>query len=653
MYIFLTIIVLAIIPSTIVAFMARGITFQGPSTDNEVHAKSAALHKLQKWPSRIHNYSDRAAVKIFFVLILTLVQKITKDYNSEWSLTILCLIANAISAILIFLIADSYWNTGAAVVAFGLYICCLWSWHLILHGGPICLAQTCLLGSIYCIQLSHNFNSIWASQTFLIVAGTCFCLTLFSSGSSRKYIPLFLAAFVYSQISSSYSANGIINEPDSIVTPISLSLFGTVAIVWILTISIHLTYKRTLINIYSGSFARLNRTLGINTDLNINTYLDKARLFSKNSYKLTTTLTIWCITCLLLTNDIEFYLSQMSICFGMLISLLWLTLPNCWMNLRSYFSFANIEKWNPRFPMYQEFFKTLGISIDTNMRGAGFIWIPRILLVFAPVHTILFIVSAVALISIYVYTQEIIILVNGSTLILISVSPIFVGELTRGPQISRMYYPSLIGILLFPTYIAYEISNTVSGAWNYYFWVICAIPIVIGIAISSKVFLTDVLPSRMAPGYLGKTLTRLGIKEFYTYDNIQNEAFVRVIPAHINQNCKINVINKLSDVVDGYIVIPGTNSKGFNLESHNPLHADHKIDSELEELLTTKTISQYSVAKFKTMSSSKIWIHESEVTSYRDLILKEITSDDLWRGLAWIIDSSLLPANSPEAAISE
>ena len=72
MYIFLTIIVLAIIPSTIVAFMARGITFQGPSTDNEVHAKSAALHKLQKWPSRIHNYSDRAAVKIFFVLIFEL-----------------------------------------------------------------------------------------------------------------------------------------------------------------------------------------------------------------------------------------------------------------------------------------------------------------------------------------------------------------------------------------------------------------------------------------------------------------------------------------------------------------------------------------------------------------------------------------------------
>ncbi len=647
MYIFLTILVLTLVPSLAVAFMTRGITFQGPNTDNEVHAISAAQHKIYRWPSRIHDYSDRAGVKTFFVFILALVQKITRDYNSEWSLTILCLTANAISAILVFLIAKSYWNTEVAIVAFGLYICCLWSWHLILHGGPICLAQTCLLGSIYCIQLSGSFSNIWISQTFFMASGVYFCLTLFSSGSSRKYVPLFLAAFIYSQISSSYSVNGILSDPSSIVNPVSLSLLAIVTIIWIVTISIHLTYRRVLDNIYKGSLTRLNTVLGINTTLNINTYVYKGHLFSNNAYKFTIALTLWCTTCLLITNDSGFYLAQIFICLGILTGLLWLTLPNCWRNLRFYFSFANIEKWNPRFPMYQEFFKTRGISIDDNMRGAGLVWIPLILIVFAPVQTILFSLSIGAMVSLYIYTQELVILINGSTLILISASPILVGEFTRSPQISRMYYPSLLGILLFPTYIAYETSNILLGRWDVYFWITYTVPIAIALVISLKIFMTDIIVSRMAPVHLGKALTKLGIKEFYTYENIHNEALVQVLPDHIKQNYAINTIKRLSDVVNGYIVVPGTNSKGFNLESHNPQHPDHKIDSELEELLTTKTISRYSIANFKTISSSKIWIHESEVTSYRALILKEITSDDLWRGVAWIIDSSQLPANHP------
>jgi len=45
------------------------------------------------------------------------------------------------------------------------------------------------------------------------------------------------------------------------------------------------------------------------------------------------------------------------------------------------------------------------------------------------------------------------------------------------------------------------------------------------------------------------------------------------------------------------------------------------------------------VASFKTFGTSRIWLNDSEVPSYRELILKEITEDDRWRGRAWILDA--------------
>jgi hypothetical protein len=38
------------------------------------------------------------------------------------------------------------------------------------------------------------------------------------------------------------------------------------------------------------------------------------------------------------------------------------------------------------------------------------------------------------------------------------------------------------------------------------------------------------------------------------------------------------------------------------------------------------------------MGTSRKWVHEDEVTSYRELLLKDITEYDRWRALGWIID---------------
>lgn len=48
-------------------------------------------------------------------------------------------------------------------------------------------------------------------------------------------------------------------------------------------------------------------------------------------------------------------------------------------------------------------------------------------------------------------------------------------------------------------------------------------------------------------------------------------------------------------------------------------------------------IERKALRKYKTLSSSRYWIHEADVPSYRDLILGEISEIDYKRGYAWLV----------------
>ena len=58
--------------------------------------------------------------------------------------------------------------------------------------------------------------------------------------------------------------------------------------------------------------------------------------------------------------------------------------------------------------------------------------------------------------------------------------------------------------------------------------------------------------------------------------------------------------------------------------------------------VTRKDIEKIATVKFKTYGTSRIWTHEDEVPTYRDLILHEITKKDLWRGYAWLLHTDNL-----------
>ena len=105
-------------------------------------------------------------------------------------------------------------------------------------------------------------------------------------------------------------------------------------------------------------------------------------------------------------------------------------------------------------------------------------------------------------------------------------------------------------------------------------------------------------------------------------------------------------IKSLADVKNGYVVVPGTSWKAVNVVgiADGVTSDDFKKDPILNHLIDSKKISKYSIASFKNMGTSRWWVHEDEVSSYRELILKDISEYDRWRARAWLLDVSRLRA---------
>ena len=104
---------------------------------------------------------------------------------------------------------------------------------------------------------------------------------------------------------------------------------------------------------------------------------------------------------------------------------------------------------------------------------------------------------------------------------------------------------------------------------------------------------------------------------------------------------KIKYISNLNEVQEGFIVIPPTSSKSVNMETEKfaILNGDFTDDPTLNLLYETRGLEDIAMAKFKTYGSSKIFVHESEVTTYRDVFLHQITDYDRWIGHGWVVSA--------------
>ena len=92
------------------------------------------------------------------------------------------------------------------------------------------------------------------------------------------------------------------------------------------------------------------------------------------------------------------------------------------------------------------------------------------------------------------------------------------------------------------------------------------------------------------------------------------------------------------------LIVPPITSKVFNFNTDYKAAEEgyFKDDLNLVDLINTKKIENYAIKKFKTMSSYKFYIYDDEVLSYRAIYLNQITDEDRYKGLAWVLDLNFI-----------
>jgi len=218
---------------------------------------------------------------------------------------------------------------------------------------------------------------------------------------------------------------------------------------------------------------------------------------------------------------------------------------------------------------------------------------------------------------------------------------VIIHEATKGLKVGKAFMSALLLLLLVPAaalkFFVERVSDT--EVLKFGLWTVVGLIIVLQLLHTAYVLYSDTIQCRLAPTKLRNKLKELNVREFFTYDNSYNNSFVHTMMYTYIDEFKVSFINSISEVKKGIVVIPNTSSKSVSMETgqYAILNGDFDKDSELNNLMENKKIEKIAIAKIRTMGNSKYYVHESEVTSYRELILKQISEQDRWRGFAWVI----------------
>ncbi len=604
-------------------WLTRKISFMSIDTDDEYQIRAATQSHKWRWPSDMHKSGTiKTNTKDGMILLLVLFQKLFRNNHSERPLMALYGFSVAVSGLLIFFIGSNYWGNFIGFWLMMLYLLSAWPWQTALYGGHVSVSTMAFLTSVLAIQQISP-----GTPNFLVLMGVgiLFCFTLFSSGSSIKYIPLFFVALItsklYPLILEKGSATAIALHLSEIGYNLDIAILICMGLLFIfLKIA-----KKYIINFFYDNSSLFSKHLNI---------IQGQKLFSKEHYykhadrKLSQYFKNLIIAYVGLSVIVHFIGWSYLFPFlsGFLLLFLIFTLPDVKLNTKNYLRHVLSPVRKTRFEKYMGYFAKRGMSVTADFRAPLLQWLPRVAWRIAPFQSLL-------LTGLFLITfSNPINFVSKIFILLISLLPILWGELTQSTRSLRTYSPSLMGIFIF---LGYASSHL---AWPHLWTYLIVATGIIGMH-QMWLFFTDVYPARMAIPNLIDALDKYNIREFYTYETRYNDALANTI----NDKYKIHYINSLSDIKKGWIVIPPTNSKSLSMECvPEAMNGDYTKDSKLNELLTTRKIEQLATAKFKTFSSSYIWPQEADVATYMDLILKEVGDKERFRGYAWLINAEAL-----------
>ncbi len=614
-----------------VIYDSRGVCFAGPdvTTDNEKMLRAASKVNLLEWPSKMHLIKgSRAETREYWVIAVKLLQFFFNNKMSEHVNFTLALISNCISSVLIYFIISNYFNSDVGLIVSLLYSTCLWSYQIIFVIGHVHLAQMFFLFAILLLQMAVTLGDKYAVY-FYFLAGMFTVISFVSSSASRKYPLLAVLAFIFS-----LQKFMIFPWEKDYYTPVNMFLFSG-----ILFLSIFLSRIVRYTKVY------VTKVVEKLTNKNLADKDAHLEVLSKIILSLLLVLVFFRTICPDI-NAVAIFL--MAYFLGVLIVATHILLPVSELkaNTSRYLSWL-MGTWRSHFSAYPDQERIFGRKLPEGFRGEGFLWIYRFFWRVIPIHFVLYIFS-VAVVAYYTFKSSefenlFLAFMCFVVVVIVSLFPLIISEITSSLQVGKAYFPSFVGFLFMIGMALEKIFNTVNGNKQTVVIVysIMFMVIVSHVGFSVYFYFSDVLPARMAATTLRDSLRKINVTQFYTYDSAYNDSLVKTMIYSYPNEFDVRYINSIDEVKEGIIVIPGTSSKSEPMESQQYaiINGDFTDDETLNKLYENKDIEKLAFFKIRTRGCSRYFVLETEVTGYRDLILKQVSDYDHWIANAWVLSA--------------
>lgn len=579
--------------------------------------------KLLQWPSKMHVIPyGRGQLREYWVLALHLASFFHPSKISDHINIILALTANLFSTLLIYLIAAKHTDAVSAALICLVYSTSLWPIQVALYLGHVILAQSLFLGAI--LVLIEGKTILITSYFAGILCGASFV----SSSASRKYLPWFLFIFV-----------GVYSNHLGLMTHWSTDRFNAVlgsllicVSVWLLSAEV----SKSIVRIYQRNIKKIYNKEKVK----------EKKEFLKGSIRNGILIACFVAVCAgLFVKEGIFLVKLFLLISGIGTVAFHVLMPHILENLNRYLSFLSIGNWANHYQCYAERDnETFGHPIGDlkRFRGGGISWVPKYFWIIAKLP-FSFYVICIVLLAIHFYQQSMQLsgLVEFTYIVSLSLVPLLVSEITRAIHVGKAYFPCFLGMvsLIGITVIYYvDYFKTLSIDIEYV-WGVMLLFVLANATLTLTQYLGDVLPSRMAPTNLRNFLKINNIRNFATYDNPYNEALVKTMVYTFPNEFEVEYVDRIKNAKGKYFIVPQTSSKAIYMECQKYAieNGDFSFDIELNRLFNSREIQKVSLKSFKTMGSSAYYVHESEVTTYRCIILKQVKAADILRGHAWLL----------------
>jgi hypothetical protein len=324
----------------------------------------------------------------------------------------------------------------------------------------------------------------------------------------------------------------------------------------------------------------------------------------------------------------DYVLLALTIFLGILIPILYFTLPNPSDYLAKFRDFLNYSKKGNDFIIWRHLLEK-HFSFPQTFRGGGVIWIVKYFVLILPILFPVYVLSLIYLGKAALKNKMLwlVILVSLSTPILVEISQV--------AQFGRNYFSWFIGMILA---IGWALHLFLQSKPNKNIVLVLSLLFSLHVISNVATFIRDIFPSRMASTQIYEWLIKHQVKQVFAYrEHPLNKNIVQyMVNPKAKEAIKLIPIQTIAQVSDGYILVsPLTGKSVLNACSLE----DYASDPILTLLYKSGEMKKYVVASFKTLSSSPFWAEEEEVCAYRDLVLGQISDEDRLKGYAWIIDA--------------